>query len=159
MSDGTTTYSTAVYRSVIGGIKSVTDEINRQITQKVWESDIESYVDEYDQNTVQTIRDNVTSVQTDLSGIHTSISSIETDVSQKANQSTVVTLTNRVQTVEEDADEYKRTVAATYATLVDLDNIEVGGRNLVLKSDTEKTSKNTTTNYNLSAYGTTVVPG
>ena len=62
------------------------------------------------------------------------------------------------------ADEAKATASSadTKATAAKnaIDNLEIGGRNLVLSSNTEVTSKNTISTYDLSEYGVTnLTPG
>ena len=67
-------------------------------------------------------------------------------------------------TAQSTADEAKATASSadTKATAAKsaIDNLEIGGRNLVLNSNTEITSKNTITTYDLSEYGVTnLTPG
>lgn len=74
MTDGTTTYSDAVYENTLSGIINKTDAIEGKITQKIWQTDIESAIDDYDAlegNT--TIRERISEFSQDLDGIHTTI--------------------------------------------------------------------------------------
>lgn len=96
MSDGTAQYSEAVYRSTISGIKNVTDMINNKIETKVWQSDITNSINTYDNETVQGIRDNVTSILTDIDGITSRVENTESTLTTKANDSTVSTLSSNV---------------------------------------------------------------
>ena len=57
MSDGTTQYSAAVCRKVIGGLLTLANEHERKITQKVWETDIDSKIDAYDGTLQQSINE------------------------------------------------------------------------------------------------------
>lgn len=159
LSNGQTNYSDAVYRSTIGGLINLTDDINRKITQKIWQSDITSGISNYDSTTAQTIRDRVTQTETDIDGITTRVSAAESTLLTKADGSTVAALQQTVSENEQTAEGFRQTVESSYAKLTDIDNMEIGARNLVLKSDVEKTSKNTVTNYNLSDYGITILPG
>ena len=81
MSNGTTQYSDAVYRAVLGGVVSNVDEINQSITNKVWQSDITTSINTYDGSTGQSIRDRVTQTESDISGITSRVSDVETDTS------------------------------------------------------------------------------
>lgn len=74
MTDGTTTYSDAVYENSLSGIINKTDAIEGKITQKIWQTDIASAIDDYDTlegNT--TVRERISEFSQDLDGIHTTI--------------------------------------------------------------------------------------
>ena len=159
LSNGQTNYSDAVYRSTIGGLINLTDDINRKITQKIWQTDISSGISNYDSTTAQTIRDRVTQTESDINGITTRVSAAESTLLNKADGSTVAALQQTVAENEQTAEGFRQTVESNYAKLTDIDNMEIGARNLVLKSDVEKTSKNTITTYDLSDYGITILPG
>jgi len=85
MSDGTSVYSNAVYSSTIGGLINVTDNISKQITQKVWETDIQTKLNEYDNSTTTKIGQAVSSHEQTLSGLTTTVSDLETEVALKAD--------------------------------------------------------------------------
>ena len=77
LSDGSTTYSNAVYSVTISGVKHDVDDINQSITNKVWQSDITNQISSYDNSTVSTIRDRVTQTETDITGITSRVSDVE----------------------------------------------------------------------------------
>ena len=56
--------------------------------------------------------------------------------------------------IDQKADSITSSVSATYATKTALDNLKVGGRNLVLNSGEEVSFKNALKTFNLSEYGT-----
>lgn len=136
MSDGSKQYSEAVYRSVISGIKNLTDGINKKITQKIWETDIRNSIDSYDGSTVSTIRNRVNQTESDITGIRTNISNVESTLQTKADGSTVTTLSENLHEISETVDGYSRTISENYATLNDkIDSIKIGGQNLYVESD------------------------
>lgn len=79
LNNGTSTYSNAVCDVVISGVLTDVDSINNKITNKVWESDITSKINQYDGSTVSTIRDRVTQTEQDISGITTRVSDVESE--------------------------------------------------------------------------------
>ena len=111
MSDGSTRYSDAIYRSMISGLVSKADEVEKKIEQKIWASDIKNSIDSYDGSTGKDIRDRVTKTETDITGINTSISDIQSNVSQKADGSTVTQLSERVNTISDTIDEHTQTIS------------------------------------------------
>lgn len=79
LNNGTSTYSNAVCDVVISGVLTDVDSINNKITNKVWESDITSKINQYDGSTVSTIRDRVAKNETDITGITTRVSDVESE--------------------------------------------------------------------------------
>lgn len=77
LTDNTVVYSDAVYSSIIDGVLTDVDSINNKITNKVWESDITTKINQYDGSTVSTIRDRVSQNETDITGITTRVSDVE----------------------------------------------------------------------------------
>lgn len=129
LSDGTTVYSNAVCDVVMSGVVFDVDKIDRQITAKVWESDIRSEINTYDNSTAQAIRDRVTQTEADIDGITSTVSSVQSTLSTKADGSTVSALESRVSTAEQDLSGFRTTVESTYATAADMNyhNIFIPG--------------------------------
>lgn len=121
----------------ISGVESKVDANTKSITDKIWQSDISTSINEYDGSTVKTIRDRVTSTETDISGIKTTLSDVQTTVSKKADGSTVQTLSTKFATMESNFNGFKTTVSNTYTTKEDFNNLEIGGRNLARKTSNE----------------------
>ena len=96
MSDGTTVYSDAVYRSTIDDLINVTDNITRQITQKIWNTDVDSKISAYDNSTTTRIGQAVSSHEQTIGTLTNTVSDLETEVSLKADGSAVTTLQNTV---------------------------------------------------------------
>ena len=86
LSNGTSTYGDAICSTNISGIKHDVDKANKSITDKVWESDITTKINQYDGSTVSTIRDRVTSTEQNISGITSRVSDVESSVTDEANQ-------------------------------------------------------------------------
>ena len=78
LSDGSIIYSSANCDIVISGIISRVDYQEQQITNKIWESDITSSINQYDNTITQTIRDRVSTQESALSGITSRVSDVET---------------------------------------------------------------------------------
>lgn len=102
--------------STISGVSSKVDQNTKSITDKVWQTDITNSINSYDNTTTEAIRERVTKTETDISGIKSSVSDIQTEVGEKANGSTVQTLSEKVSTMEQDAESFKTTVSKTYST-------------------------------------------
>lgn len=84
----------------------------------------------------------VATVETGLDGLKTRVSSAETAITKKADGTTVNALTSRVATAESTLDGFGASLTATNKTVSDnytaltgmIDGIEIGGRNLALKT-------------------------
>lgn len=100
----------------ISGVESEVDAVNKKITDKVWQSDVTTAINNYDNTTVKTIRDNVASHTTQLGNITSEVSDIQTTLTTKADGSTVSELSEKVSTMEQDAESFKVTVSETYET-------------------------------------------
>ena len=117
----------------ISGVSSKVDDNTKSITDKVWQTDITTSINNYDENKIQEIRDRVTETETDIFGIKTTISDVETTLETKADGETVEKIEERVTNVEQTASGIKTEVSNVQK---ELDNLEVGGRNLIIQSKT-----------------------
>lgn len=116
-SDGTSKDSTAIYDATITGIESRVSKTEQNITNKIWQTDIQSAIESYDNGTDSThtsIKDRVSQTEQDINGIRTNVSNLTTTVN---NNNT--TITNRVSTLEQNVNGFKTTVSETYATISD----------------------------------------
>jgi len=116
-SDGTSKDSTAIYDATISGIESRVSKTENNITNKIWQTDIQSAIESYDNGTDSThtsIKDRVSQTEQDINGIRTNVSNLTTTVN---NNNT--TITNRVSTLEQNVKGFKTTVSETYATISD----------------------------------------
>lgn len=80
MSEGDAQYSDAVYRSTIAGLKSEVDKANQSITNKVWQSDLQTTYG-ITGDTITDITDRVTETETNISGVTTRVATVESTTS------------------------------------------------------------------------------
>lgn len=116
-SDGTSEDSTAIYDATITGVESRVSQAEQKITNKIWQTDISSAIESYDNGTDSlhsNIRDRVSQTEQDIDGITTTVSDLNTTVT---NNNT--TITNRVSTLEQNVEGFKTTVSNTYTTIAD----------------------------------------
>ena len=87
-----------------------------------------------------------------ISSQGTAISTIQGQISSKVWQQDINTAKNEMSTqystLEQEVDSFKTTVSETYATTSDLDNIEIGGRNLAVYRDLKSVYTNDTFSAN-----------
>lgn len=105
----------------ISGVESKVDSVEKSITDKVWQSDITTQINNYDNTTVKIIRDQVAETQTSLGEIRSTVSDVQTTLTTKADGSTVQTLSEKVSKIEQDANGFRQTVEENYVTNDDLD--------------------------------------
>lgn len=95
----------------IDGVSSKVDGIDKKITDKVWQTDITTAVNNYDGTTVKSIRDQVSSQETKIGEITSEVSDVKTTVEN--NQTSVQ---KDIASIKQDATGFKQTVASTYET-------------------------------------------
>lgn len=110
-------------KETISGVESKTDKANKSITDKVWQSDITTTVNKYDNTTGKEVRDRISQVENNLEGITSTVQDMQTTVTDKADKSTVTELVNRVSKSEQDVNGFKQTVENTYAKQSDLEHV------------------------------------
>lgn len=106
--------------------------VQGQISGKVWQQDIDSAKGE--------MSTQYSSLEQEVDGISATVSSHTTQINNKADSSTVTEVSNRVTSLESGLSGFQSTVSSTYATKTELNNIEVGGRNLLPNTKTFKGS-------------------
>lgn len=116
----------------MSGISSLVDKINGNITNKIWVSDINTAVDSFNNTTIQSIRDQVSSQEQTLSGFNQTVKDMQTTIEKKADGSTVETLSNKISQTEQSLNGFKTTVENTYTTNANLTS------NYYNKSQTEQ---------------------
>lgn len=84
------------------------DVINGKIASKVWQQDIDDATD--------TMSTQYSELQQEVDGISATVASHTTQISKKADSSTVMTINNKVTSMESDLSGFKTTVGETYAT-------------------------------------------
>ena len=118
-------------KTTMGGISSNLDAVNKKFTDKVWQTDIITQINNYDGTTVNGIRDRVTQTEKDINGITNTVSDVETALTKKADGSTVQALTERVSKAEQDAEGFKQTVEQNY---IQKNDLQSSSRNLIRNS-------------------------
>ena len=119
----------------ISGVESKVDSVEKSITDKVWQSDITTQINNYDNTTVKIIRDQVSGVQTSLGEIQSTVSDVQTTLTTKADGSTVQSLSEKISKVEQDASGLKQTVEENYVS-----NDDLNENNQTLRSEFNQTA-------------------
>ena len=135
--------------STISGVSSKVNQIEQNITDKVWITDINNYINDYDQSTVQVISDKLTEQIQDVDGIKSTVSSMQTTLETKADGSTVTELTNRVSQAQQDITGFKQTVEETYATKDENSSVRTYAEQLANKFNWVVTSNSSSTSLTL----------
>lgn len=104
----------------ISGVSTKVDQVEKSITDKVWQTDISTEINKYDNSTVNVIRDQVSENKTEIGKITSAVSDVQTKLEKKADGSTVHELSNKVSQIEQDASGFKQTVEENYAKKTDL---------------------------------------
>lgn len=118
-----------VESSVFNELKQTVDENSSSIT-----SLSTTVSKKADSSTVETLTNTVNSVKQTADKNTLSISGMQTEIGKKADGSTVTELSTRTSNLEQNLDGFKTEVSKTYTTKTDFDNLEIGGRNLLLNS-------------------------
>lgn len=121
-------------KTTMSGVSSTVDNINKQIINKVWQSDITESINNYDNTTIKEIRDKQTQQTIDIDGIKQSV----TDVTSTFEED-IQTLNEKTTQLEQDAEGFKTTVSEKYAT-----KDELGNTSETLQSTIEQTANEIT---------------
>ena len=68
-----------IITNTISGVSSKVDNVEKSIVNKVWQTDITSKINEYNNTTVKEIVDRVTKTETDINGVSTTVSTMKTN--------------------------------------------------------------------------------
>lgn len=105
-----------------------------QITSKIWNQDIETATSELEETT-QTLSTQYSELNQEIDSMSTTIARHDTEISNKADGSAVTAVSKQLTDLEADLDGFKTTVIEEVSEVrTDLDNLEIGGRNLLLKT-------------------------
>jgi len=118
----------------ISGVSSKVNANEKSITDKVWQSDITTTIDNYDGTIGKNIRDRVTSVEQDIGGITTVITDIGTTIGS-ASDTSGSSLYANIYKVQETANGIITTVSQVQTNL---DDLTIGGRNYALGTSTSR---------------------
>lgn len=100
--------------------------------------DVDSSISAVD-NKVTTISNQYTSLNQSLTSLTATVNSNTTAISKKADGSTVTALQSNMTALTADLNGFKTTVSSTYSTKTEFNNLQVGGRNLLTKTNQGKT--------------------
>lgn len=136
--------------------------IQGQIAAKIWQQDISTAVNEVNETT-DNLSTQYEEIVQEVDGLTATVASHDSEISKKADSSTVTEVSDKVASMETDLSGFKTTVSETYATKTEVDNINVGGSNLILNSSFENngdswnvnTGSMTTYSYNKDDFGGT----
>ena len=95
----------------IDGVSSKVDGIDKKITNKVWQTDITTAVNNYDGTTIKSIRDQVSSQETKIGEITSEVSDVQTTI-----QDNQVSVQKDIASIKQDMTGFKQTVESTYET-------------------------------------------
>ena len=95
----------------IDGVSSKVDGIDKKITDKVWQTDITTAVNNYDGTTIKSIRDQVSSQETKIGEITSEVSDVQTTI-----QNNQVSVQKDISSIKQDMTGFKQTVESTYET-------------------------------------------
>lgn len=101
-----------------------------QIESKIWQQDITAATTGLEEST-ETLSTQYEEMQQDLDSVTTTVANQATEINKKADNTTVTSVTNRVATLETGLSGFQSTVSNTYATKTELNDLEIGGRNLL----------------------------
>lgn len=99
------------------GLETSVDNINNQIINKVWQTDITESINHYDGTTTNEIRDQIAQQQISIGEIQTTVS----DTTSKFEED-IQTLTEKTSELEQNAEGFEQTVSEKYATKSELEN-------------------------------------
>ena len=68
-----------IITNTISGVSSKVNNVEKSIVNKVWQTDITSKINEYNNTTVKEIVDRVTKTETDINGVTTTVSTMKTN--------------------------------------------------------------------------------
>lgn len=97
--------------TTMNGVSSKVNAVDKKITDKVWQSDITTSINNYDGSAIKTLRDQIVTHETKIGEISTEISDITTTVD--GNKKSVE---KKIAAIEQDATGFKQTVSSTYET-------------------------------------------
>ena len=122
--------------TTMNGISQTVDSVEQSITDKIWQTDITTQINNYDNTTVKIIRDQLTEQEETISGIKTTVSDVESTLTTKADGTVVQELSEKVSQVEQDSEGFRQTVENNYVT-----NDDLSANSQTLRSEFNQTAK------------------
>lgn len=113
--------------------------IQGQISSKVWQQDINTATSE--------MSTRYSTLEQEVDNVSVTVANHTTQIASKADSTTVTNVSNKVTQLETNLSGFKSTVSSTYATKTDVENLEIGGRNLLRNSDLVYSNSSTIGDY------------
>lgn len=137
--------------STVEGNSSTITSLNNRVTTLENDTSVSELTTTVNQLS-QTVSSNTASISQVINGVDTNtinlnslnqtVSGFSSDISSLTT--TTNTLSTQYSTLNQDLQGFKTTVSSTYSTKGDLENLEIGGRNLALDTNTPNRSHETT---------------
>lgn len=103
-------------KTSMSGISSNVDAVKKSIDTKIWQSDIETKIQEYDNSEIKTVRDQLSETKSTVGDISSTVSDVQSTLEKKADGSTVQELSEKVAQNEQTAEGFRQTVESNYVT-------------------------------------------
>ncbi|MDD3338425.1 MAG: hypothetical protein PHS82_06160 [Lachnospiraceae bacterium] len=100
----------------VAGVSRKTDDVANKITDKIWQTDVDTSVNQYDQTVGKSIRDRETKTESDIDVIKSTISDVQTTISTKANEDVVEAISTRLNETVNTVSSFQRTIYESYVT-------------------------------------------
>lgn len=97
--------------------------VQGQIESKVWQQDIDTVSGE--------MSTRYSALEQQVDSVSTTVASHDIQIANKADSGTVTSVANKVTSLETNLTGFKSTVSETYVTKTALNDLEIGGRNLI----------------------------
>ncbi len=110
--------------------------IQGQISNKIWQQDINTAKSELN-GSINTLSTQYSTLNQTVNGLSATVAEHTTQIANKADNSTVTTVNNKVTSLEQNLNGFQTTVSSTYVTKTDFNNLDVGGRNLLVDTATD----------------------
>lgn len=104
--------------------------IQGQINSKIWQQDITTAVTPL-QADISSLNTKYTSIEQTVGEVSVTVANHTTQIENKADNSTVTAVDNKVTSLTADVNMFKTEVSNTYTTKAEFNSLEIGGKNLV----------------------------
>lgn len=103
-------------KTSMSGMSSKVDAVEKSIDSKIWQSDINTKIQEYDNSEIKIVRDQLAETKSIIGNISSTVSDVQSTLEKKADGSTVQKLSEKVSQNEQTAEGFRQTVESNYVT-------------------------------------------
>ena len=103
-------------KTSMSGMSSKVDAVEKSIDSKIWQSDINTKIQEYDNSEIKIVRDQLAETKSTIGNISSTVSDVQSTLEKKADGSTVQKLSEKVSQNEQTAEGFRQTVENNYVT-------------------------------------------